>query len=132
MQDEFADHVDAGGFTMPMFATTLLYANSFRKLFGMKQNQTWNDMAENILVSRDAASGITMEYTTMNGSTNVKQADIVLNTFPLRYTDDYSPQNALLDLDYVCYTPSSFSLCCPERSLTDNSMLENSHLMDRP
>ncbi|EER28261.1 Acid trehalase precursor, putative [Coccidioides posadasii C735 delta SOWgp] len=98
--DEYANHVDAGGFTMPMIASTLIYANSFRQMFGLEQNQTWNDMAENVLISRDPSSSITLEYTTMNGSTQVKQADIVLNTFPLRYTENYSPENALLDLDY--------------------------------
>lgn len=102
VQDEFADHVDAGGYTMPMIATTLMYANSFRKMFGFEQNQTWNDMAENVLIERDADSGVTLEYTTMNGSTSVKQADIVLNTFPLRYTRNYTPQDSLTDLDYVC------------------------------
>jgi hypothetical protein len=90
---------------MAMFAMTLTYANTLRKLFGLPQNQTWNDMAQNMLISRDPASGITLEYTTMNGSTVVKQADVVLNTFPLRYTDNYSPEDSLKDLEYVCRTP---------------------------
>ncbi|EDN11126.1 glycosyl hydrolase [Histoplasma capsulatum] len=98
--DEYANHVDGGGFTLPMMATTLIYANSLRQMFGFEQNVTWNEMAENILVLRDPVADVTLEYTTMNGSTRVKQADIVLNTFPLRYTDGYSPQNALGDLDY--------------------------------
>ncbi|OAX84301.1 hypothetical protein ACJ72_01323 [Emergomyces africanus] len=98
--DEYANHVDGGGFTLPMMATTLLYANSFRQMLGLEQNQTWNDMAKNVLVLRDPVADVTLEYTTMNGSTLVKQADIVLNTFPLRYTDEYSPKNALGDLDY--------------------------------
>jgi hypothetical protein len=87
---------------MAMFATTLTYANTLRKLLGLPQNQTWNDMAQNILISKDPASGITLEYTTMNGSTVVKQADVVLNTFPLRYTDNYSQEDSLKDLEYVC------------------------------
>src|SRR5947207_1655723 len=86
---------------MAMIATTLTYANPFRQLFGLPQNQTWKEMAQNILISRDPATGITMEYTTMNGSTHVKQADVVLNTFPLRYTENYSPKNSLKDLEYV-------------------------------
>ncbi|PGH17473.1 hypothetical protein AJ79_01073 [Helicocarpus griseus UAMH5409] len=98
--DEYANHIDGGGFTMANIATTLLYANSFRKMLGIEQNQTWNEMAENVLVLRDPVADVTLEYTTMNGSTQVKQADIVLNTFPLRYTDEYSPKNALSDLDY--------------------------------
>ncbi|KAK2865365.1 hypothetical protein FQN49_003641 [Arthroderma sp. PD_2] len=98
--DEFANSVDGGGYTMPLIASTLMYANMFRQMFGLEQNQTWNDIAQNVLVSRDPGSQITLEYTTMNGSTQVKQADIVLNTFPLRFTEDYTHENALLDLDY--------------------------------
>ena len=36
------------------------------------------------------------------------QADVVLVTYPLGYGYNYTPDNALLDLDYVC---------CPSRSL---------------
>lgn len=91
-----------------MIATTLMYANSFREMFGQEQNETWNEMADNVLVPRDPESGIAMEYTTMNGSTSVKQADVVLTTFPLRYTDNYSPETALLDLDYVSFFINGF------------------------
>lgn len=96
--DEYANHVNAGGYTMAMIAETLLYANAFRKEFGLEQNSTWNEMAANVLILRE--QGVTLEYTTMNGSAVVKQADIVLNTFPLDYNNDYTQQNALTDLDY--------------------------------
>jgi hypothetical protein len=86
---------------MAVISETLLYANAFRKMFGLEVNTTWTEMAQNVLVPRDPESGITMEYTTMNGSTQVKQADIVLNTFPLRYTDNYTPEDSQRDLDYV-------------------------------
>ena len=86
---------------MAMISETLLYANAFRKMFGLEENITWTEMAQNVLIPRDPATDITMEYTTMNGSTQVKQADIVLNTFPLRYTDNYGPGDSLRDLDYV-------------------------------
>lgn len=87
---------------MAMIAETLLYANAFRKEFGLEQNSTWNEMAANVLILRE--QGVTLEYTTMNGSAVVKQADIVLNTFPLDYNNDYTQQNALTDLDYVSET----------------------------
>lgn len=109
IQDEYADHVDGGGFTMPVIATTLSYANTFRQMFGLPQNETWADMAKNVLVSRDPESDITLEYTSMNGTTMVKQADVVLNTFPLQYTQDYSLRNALDDLDYVITFPFPIS-----------------------
>ena len=37
----------------------------------------------------------------MNGSIAVKQADVVLDAFPLNYQLNYTAQDALRDLDYV-------------------------------
>jgi trehalose/maltose hydrolase-like predicted phosphorylase len=37
----------------------------------------------------------------MNNSVAVKQADVVLLTYPLDYGEDYSAGDKLLDLDYV-------------------------------
>ncbi|PNP54023.1 hypothetical protein THARTR1_05230 [Trichoderma harzianum] len=96
--DEYANHVDAGGYTMPLIAETLQNANTFRKQFGIEQNKTWNDMASNALVLRE--NGVTLEFTTMNGSAVVKQADVIMVTFPLSYTTNYTTEDALNDLDY--------------------------------
>ncbi|KAJ5152770.1 Acid trehalase [Penicillium canariense] len=96
--DEYANQIDAGGFTMPLIAQTLSYANGFRQQLGLAENETWNKMAEDVLVLRD--NGVTLEFTTMNGSAVVKQADVVLNTYPLDYNANYTPQDSLNDLDY--------------------------------
>lgn len=106
MQDEYANQVDAGGFTMPLIAETLRRANDFRQQFGIDRNSTWNEKASDVLVLRE--NGVTLEFTSMNGSAAVKQADVVLNTFPLDYTANYTTQNSLNDLDYV----GSFFLDC--------------------
>ncbi|KAJ6019886.1 hypothetical protein N7499_002973 [Penicillium canescens] len=92
--DEYANNVDAGGFTMPLVAETLSYANAFRQQFGIETNSTWDEMAANVLVLRE--NGVTLEFTTMNGSAVVKQADVILDTYPL----DYATQDPLNDLDY--------------------------------
>lgn len=84
---------------MPLIAQTLTNANKFRKDFGLEVNSTWNEMAENVLVLRE--NGVTLEFTTMNGSAVVKQADVVLNTYPLDYSANYTQQDSLNDLDYV-------------------------------
>ncbi|KAJ5119472.1 Six-hairpin glycosidase [Penicillium atrosanguineum] len=96
--DEYANMVDAGGFTMPLIAETLRNTNSFRQQFGLEENSTWDQMADNVLVIRE--NDVTLEFTTMNGSAVVKQADVVLNTYPLDYTSNYSTQDSLNDLDY--------------------------------
>lgn len=98
--DEYANGVDNGGFTMPLIADTLTNANTFRQLLGLPTNSTFSDIASNIFISRDAAAGIIDEYTGMNGSISVKQADVVLDTFPLNYQTNYTATDSLNDLKY--------------------------------
>jgi trehalose/maltose hydrolase-like predicted phosphorylase len=84
---------------MPLIAETLRYSNAFRQQFGLEANSTWDQMADSVLVLSDNA--VTLEFTTMNGSAVVKQADVVMVTYPLDYTANYTSQDALDDLDYV-------------------------------
>lgn len=134
MQDEYANHVDAGGFTMPLIAETLRTANSLRSQFGKQENSTWDSMADNVLVLRE--NGITLEFTTMNGTATVKQADVILNTFPLSYTTNYTAQDSLNDLNYVGTTPTLLRDGDGDALLADTqpnaSMPTSSRLMDRP
>jgi trehalose/maltose hydrolase-like predicted phosphorylase len=101
--DEYANHVDNGGYTMALIGDTLKNANSFRQFFSLPQNTTWALQSPNVMIGRDEKAGVTLEYQGMNGSVSVKQADVVLNTFPLRYTgtkDSYDPADSLSDLDW--------------------------------
>lgn len=98
--DEYANGVDNGGFTMPLIADTLTNANMFRQMFGISVNTTFEDIAANIYISRDSGAGIIDEYTGMNGSIAVKQADVVLDTFPLNYQNNYTAQDSLNDLEF--------------------------------
>ena len=98
--DEYANMVDNGGFTMPLIANTLSNANMFRSMFNMSENATWNTQAQNVYIGRNENADITLEYSSMNGSVLVKQADVVLDTFPLSYTQNYTAGDSLSDLDY--------------------------------
>ncbi|KAL9128350.1 MAG: hypothetical protein Q9217_002954 [Psora testacea] len=98
--DEYANGVDNGGFTMPLIADTLINANMFRQMFGKDANHTYEDIASNIFIDRNGDAGIINEYTGMNGSISVKQADVILVTFPLNYQQNYTAQDSLNDLEY--------------------------------
>ncbi|KAL8938979.1 MAG: hypothetical protein Q9216_003605 [Gyalolechia sp. 2 TL-2023] len=98
--DEYANEIDNGGFTMPLIADTLMYTNMFRGLFGISPNATFDEQAENIFISRNADAGIIDEYSGMNGSISVKQADVVLNIFPLNYQNQYTTTDRFNDLTY--------------------------------
>lgn len=92
---------------MPLIATTLQNANEFRRQFGLQPNDTWTEMAKNAFILRE--NNVTLEFSTMNGSTTVKQADVVLATYPLSYNDNYGPEKSLSDLNYVSIHPHAFA-----------------------
>lgn len=92
--------VSNGGFTQALIADTLLNGNFFRDLVGRPENQTWETQANNIYLDRNAEAGIINEYTGMNGDISVKQADVILNTFPLNFQLNYTPEDSLNDLEY--------------------------------
>lgn len=48
---------------MPAISNTMLSYNNFRELFGMERVALYDEQAANVLVSRDPATGITLEYT---------------------------------------------------------------------
>ena len=98
--DEYANNVDNGGYTMPLIADVLRNANMFRELLGVERSSVYDDQAAKILISKNTNVGIIDEYTGMNGSIAVKQADVVLDTFPLNYQLGYTTQDSLRDLDY--------------------------------
>ena len=105
--DEYANMVDNGAYTMALINTTLSRANMFRAMFGMTPNSTWSTQADNVVISRNNANDLTLEYTGMNGSISVKQADVVLNTYPLDFSGDgYTSKESLSDLDYYAYLQS--------------------------
>ncbi|RMZ88175.1 hypothetical protein DV736_g4591, partial [Chaetothyriales sp. CBS 134916] len=98
--DEFANHVDNGAFTMALVSKILQDANFFLSLFNSKPNTMFATQAANVLISRDAKADISLEYTGMNGAILVKQADVVLNTYPLAYTQNYTAADSFSDLEY--------------------------------
>ena len=99
--DEFANQVNNVAFTQALISHTLDTTNFFRSLFNQTPNDTWSSQADNVLIGRDQEANILLEYTGMNGTINVKQADVVLITYPLSYTgDNYDAIDSLSDLDY--------------------------------
>ncbi len=123
--DEYANNVNNGAFTIASAAELLRHANALRVAQGLPTNTTWQTQWENIAFPT-APSNITLEYQTMNDSVAVKQADVVLLTYPLDYGEDYSADDKLLDLDYVGYQPGLEYL----QVLTKSSMPISSPQMD--
>ncbi|KAI9815415.1 MAG: hypothetical protein M1832_005485 [Thelocarpon impressellum] len=97
--DEYANGINNGAFSLASASKVLETASAFRALYGMPVNETWMEIANNVAIPYDA-SGITLEYDGMNNSVPIKQADVVLTTYPLDYTNNYTTEQSLTDLDY--------------------------------
>ena len=98
--DEYAMNVDNGAFTMAMIQWTMHTANFFNHHYGQPENSTWDKQASALEMPLNEEEGITLEYTGMNGSISVKQADVILRTYPLDNHMNYPIENQLADLDY--------------------------------
>ena len=95
--DEYANNVNNGGFTQPLIADVFNKTNWFREFFGLDRNTEWDDKGSNIFIPR--VGELSLEYDTMNGSIEVKQADVVLKIYPLG-VENYTVDAQLADLDY--------------------------------
>lgn len=76
--DEYANHVDEPGFTMALIKTHLERASDFSRMFKSQNQSHWEMQAQRIGVPISEDADIVMEYSSMNGSISVKQADVVL------------------------------------------------------
>ena len=85
---------------MPLIQETLFMNNALRGVLGLPTNETFAGLAPNIYISRDAGADIIDEYTGMNGTIGVKQADVTLVTYPLNHQQNYTLENSRHDLEY--------------------------------
>jgi hypothetical protein len=55
-------------------------AAALASIVGVTPPSVWMNISQNIVVLKDNNSGVTLEYDGFNGSTAVKQADVVVRT----------------------------------------------------
>ncbi|KAH9871651.1 hypothetical protein J1614_005906 [Plenodomus biglobosus] len=119
--DEYANQVNNVGFTTALIQRHFLETNEFNNWFGRKMNPHWADKASKMRLPINENAGIIVEYTGMNGSVEVKQADVVLVDDLLHYPNPYSMANldyyaAKQSLDGPAMTYSSFAVVANEVS----------------
>ncbi|CAN8099922.1 unnamed protein product [Discula destructiva] len=94
--DEYANFVDSPGYTMALMKTHLATANSFRTMFGQQANSLAANTSNGMEIPIDNEANLILEYSTMNGSISVKQADVVLIDDFLNFPNPHT----LANLDY--------------------------------
>jgi trehalose/maltose hydrolase-like predicted phosphorylase len=126
--DEYANMVNNAGYTTALIQRHLIETNEFNAWFGLPQNASWADKAAKMRLPVNENAGIIVEYTGMNGSVEVKQADVVLVDDLLHYPNPYSLNNldyyaAKQSLDGPAMTYSSFAVVANEVSPSGCSAL---------
>ncbi|ORY14264.1 glycosyl hydrolase family 65 central catalytic domain-domain-containing protein [Clohesyomyces aquaticus] len=101
--DEYTNNVDNLGFTTALIQSHLNETNRLNTWFGLPVNETWMERAGKMRIPTNDDAQIVLEYSTMNGSISVKQADVILIDDLLPYDNPY----ALQDLDYYAAKQSS-------------------------
>ncbi|SCU89384.1 LAME_0E03224g1_1 [Lachancea meyersii CBS 8951] len=98
--DEYANFIDNGAFTNAGIQTLLQWATDIGCHLKEDVDPKWKDVRKKILIPT-ADSDITLEYSGMNSSVEIKQADVMLMTYPLGYiTDETILKNAIKNLYY--------------------------------
>ncbi|GEQ66885.1 hypothetical protein JCM33374_g548 [Metschnikowia sp. JCM 33374] len=82
--DEFAEHIDNGAYTNAAISLTIRWAIIIAKHLGKTIPHTFEKILDNIhLPYSPDDKDVVLEYTGMNSSISVKQADVIMITYPL-------------------------------------------------
>ncbi|HYH14182.1 MAG TPA: glycoside hydrolase family 65 protein, partial [Flavisolibacter sp.] len=94
--DEWAENVDNNAFTNAAAKANLQYATMTAKILGIKPNEDWMHVANNIPILK-MQDGVTKEHASYKGE-GIKQADVNLLAYPLKEIKD--PKQIQKDLAY--------------------------------
>ncbi|KAI5951688.1 ATH1 [Candida jiufengensis] len=82
--DEYANHVDNGAYTNSGIALLMDWINSMADHLGEEVPNTYRDISNKMfLPTANNSQNITLEYSGMNSSVGIKQADVIMLTYPL-------------------------------------------------
>ncbi|KAK9464675.1 glycosyl hydrolase family 65 central catalytic domain-containing protein [Lipomyces arxii] len=87
--DEYANHINNGAFTNAGISKVMSWARRASEVLGLRSDPKWQDIEENIYLPIDEDANLMLEFTTMNGSVEIKQADVVLINYPLEFKSSY-------------------------------------------
>lgn len=111
--DEYANHIDNGAFTNVGISQLMKWTILISRHLSLPVKPKWQHIMENMYIPV-SAHNITLQYSGMNSSIEVKQADVVMITFPLDDEDGalqrnfgYDKNRALADLNYYSEHQSS-------------------------
>ncbi|KAK9454849.1 glycosyl hydrolase family 65 central catalytic domain-containing protein [Dipodascopsis uninucleata] len=103
--DEYANFINNGAFTNGGISKLMGWAGRAAEIIGEEPNSKWKDIEQNIFIPADEDVNLILEFTNMNGSVEIKQADVVMLTYPLEF--ERSWQESLNNLDFYAMAQSA-------------------------
>lgn len=125
--DEFANHIDNGAYTNAAIAKTITYVAAIRDHLGLPVPDDFRHILNNMYIPTSPHDErITLEYSGMPASAAIKQADVVMMTYPLQY-EYKSPQRAQANLDYYALKQVSTgpAMTNPIYSIVSSAVLDS-------
>lgn len=109
--DEYANHVDNAAYTNAGISLLMKWAITISNHLGKPVPTKYTDIAGSMHIpTSDNADNITLEYTGMNSSVGIKQADVIMMTYPLGnelISDDQAYTNMeFYSMKQVSYGPA--------------------------
>lgn len=106
--DEYANHVDNGAYTNAAISLLMKYSIAIGKHLDKLIPSEFTRIVENIhLPVSDNADNITLEYTGMKPSIEVKQADVIMITYPLE-NEMITEEQAFVNMQFYAMKQVSY------------------------
>ncbi|KAH3902552.1 alpha,alpha-trehalase ATH1 SCDLUD_000132 [Saccharomycodes ludwigii] len=96
--DEFSNFIDNGAFTNGGIKLLMKWVTDVGNHLDETINPKWLDIHDKMYIPTQ--NGITLEYSGMNSTTETKQSDVLLLTYPLSFYQDNDLDNAINNLYY--------------------------------
>lgn len=105
--DEFANHINNGAYTNTAISNTVEWAAAIADHLGEQVPSIYRLIPGNTYIPTSPDdSRVVLEYSDMPASVSIKQADVVMMTYPLQHEFE-SAENAQANLDYYAMKQAS-------------------------
>lgn len=106
--DEYANHVDNAAYTNAGISANIRFASMIGQHLGKDVPSTYQDIIGNVFLPLSADDDqIVLEYSGMNSSVGVKQADVIMLTYPLE-NEEITQKQALSNMDFYSMKQVNF------------------------
>lgn len=124
--DEYANHVDNGAYTNAAISATIKWAAAVNEHLGFSIPKEYTEIMDHVHLPRSIDDpDIILEFTGMNSSIGIKQADVVMITYPLE-NEMITQKLAKASMDYASMKQVSFgpAMTFPIFSIVSSVLLD--------